>query len=78
MSAISNEAKKYDSKTHIRPSQQSKKFAARDEIHDHVQIRRILKGPPKIDDERMLYSFEHFLFVIRVLHLFCSDYLVFV
>ena len=55
--------------THIRPSQKSEQFASRDEIHDHIQIRRILERAPEVNNKRVLHGSEHLLFIVRVLNL---------
>ena len=39
------------------------------EVHDHVQILRVLEATPKIHDERMLYSEQQTLFIVCVLYL---------
>ena len=59
--------------TYVRSSEKCEQFAARNEIHDHVEIGRILEGAPEIYDERMLNSLEHMLFIIRMFNLLQSD-----
>ena len=55
--------------THIRSPQECEQLATRDEVHYHVQVRRILKSTPEVDNKRMLHGLEYLLLIIGVFHL---------
>jgi len=40
--------------THLRLAQQTEKLTTFDEIHDHVEVLRVLERSPQSDQERML------------------------
>jgi len=48
--------KRKEGETDIRPPQEGEQFSSRYIVHDHVQIRVVLKSTPEVDDERMLNS----------------------
>lgn len=60
-------------KAHVGSSQKSEQFATGYKVHDHVEVCCILKAPPQIDYERILYSEKHFLLVVRVIDLLGLD-----
>lgn len=54
---------------HIGTAEQSEQLSPRDKVHNHVKVRCILEGAPKVNDERMLNAFQHALFIVGVLNL---------
>lgn len=62
-------------RTYRRTAQEGEELPTGNEIHHHVQIRGILKGTPKVDDEGMLDCLEERFFIVGMLHLLGSNYL---
>jgi hypothetical protein len=59
--------------TNLTLAKEGEELAARDEVHDHVQVLRVLKRPPQVDQERVSYSLEHLTFRVGVLDLLHLD-----
>lgn len=56
-------------RTYLRLAKQAEQLPSFDKVHDHVQILRVLKGPPQGDEKRVLDSLQHPSLVICVLDL---------
>ena len=61
---------------YLRLSEQTEQLTALDEIHDHVQVLRVLERAPEGDQERVLASLQHAALVIGVFHLLHLDHLL--
>jgi len=61
--------------TYLRFAQKAEELTTLNEIHDHVQILRVLEGSPQSDQERMLDLLQHPPLVVGMLDLLHLDYL---
>jgi hypothetical protein len=62
--------------THLRLAQQREEFAAGDKVHDHVEIARVGKRAPEVDEERVPDTDEHLALRVGVLDLLHADNLL--
>jgi hypothetical protein len=58
-----------DGVAHLGFSEETEQFTSLNEIHDHVQVLRILKRAPERDEEWMFDPLQHFALVIRMFNL---------
>jgi len=56
-------------RTHVGSPQKGEQFATGNEVHDHVEVCCVLEAAPQINNERMLHSEQHLLFIICVIDL---------
>lgn len=54
---------------HVGSPQKGEQFATGNEVHDHVKVCRVLEAAPQINNEGMLYSEQHLLFIVCVIDL---------
>lgn len=67
--------RKEEKETYLRFSQQAEQLTTFDEIHNHVQVLRILECSPQGDKERVFDLLQHAALVIGVFDLLHLDHL---
>lgn len=59
--------------TYLRLAQQAEQLSSLDEVHNHVEILRVLESAPECDEEGVLDFLQHPALIICVLNLLHLD-----
>lgn len=59
--------------TNLTLAKKGEELAARDEIHHHVEVLRVLERAPEVDEERVSYPLEHLSLRVGMLDLLHLD-----